>query len=177
MSDTSNGVPTSNRIIVGVDGSDHSKQALHEAARLAHALNVPLEAVTCWQDPTMHGGAYGYIPDIDPDAFRTNSEKILKHTLYEVFGPDRPNHLSTRQLHGRPAEALIEESKNAQMIVVGARGVGGVLGSVLGSVSSAVVSHGHCPVLVVRGPHTTEAGQHSKTGNSSTRAAQSRSTT
>lgn len=162
MSDTPNGVPPSNRIIVGVDGSDHSKQALHEASRLARALNVPLEAITCWQDPTMHGSAYGYIPRIDPDAFHTTSEKMLERTLYEAFGPDRPSHLSTRLLPGHPAEVLIEESKNARMLVIGARGVGGILGSLLGSVSSAVISHGHCPVLVVRETHTTQAGRHSQ---------------
>lgn len=142
--------PDSGRIIVGVDGSDDSKEALREGARLAQALGAPLEAVSCWEDPTMHVASYGYIPEIDPDAFRADSERMLESTLEEVFGPHRPAALSTRLLRGRPADLLIEESRNARMLVVGPRGVGGVLGMIMGSVSSALVAHAHCPVLVVR---------------------------
>lgn len=138
------------RIIVGVDGSEHSKQALREGARLAQALGAPLEAIACWQDPAMYGASYGYIPELDPEAFRVDGERMLEETLGEVFGEDRPANLSTRLLHGRPAELLVEESRSARMLVIGARGLGGVLGMILGSVSSALVSHAHCPVLVVR---------------------------
>jgi nucleotide-binding universal stress UspA family protein len=98
----------------------------------------------------MHVSSYGYIPEIDPDAFRADSERMLETALEEVFGPHRPARLSTRLLRGRPAELLIEESRNARMLVVGPRGVGGVLGMIMGSVSAALVAHAHCPVLVVR---------------------------
>ena len=150
MSDTPIDTPAGDRIIVGVDGSDYSKEALREGALLAQALDAPLEAIACWQDPSVYATSYGYIPELDPEAFRADSQRMLEDTLEEVFGQNRPANLSTRLLHGRPAELLVEESKNARMLVVGRRGVGGVLGMILGSVSSALVSHAHCPVVIVR---------------------------
>jgi nucleotide-binding universal stress UspA family protein len=150
MSDTPTMTPTGDRIIVGVDGSEFSKEALREGARLAQALDAPLEAIACWQDPSLFAASYGYIPELKPEAFRADSQRMLENTLEEVFGQDRPAQLSTRLLRGRPAELLVEESKNARMLVLGRRGVGGVLGMILGSVSSALVSHAHCPVVIVR---------------------------
>ncbi len=150
MSDTPIDTRTGDRIIVGVDGSDHSKEALREGALLAQALGAPLEAIACWQDPSVYAASYGYIPELKPEAFRTDAQRMLEDTLEEVFGQNRPANLSTRLLRGRPAELLVEESKNARMLVVGRRGVGGVLGMILGSVSSALVSHAHCPVVIVR---------------------------
>ena len=150
MSDSPNEIPASDRIIVGVDGSDYSKEALREGALLAQALDAPLEAIACWQDPSVYATSYGYIPELDPEAFRADSQRMLEDTLEEVFGQNRPANLSTRLLHGRPAELLVDESKNARMLVLGRRGVGGVLGMILGSVSSALVSHAHCPVVIVR---------------------------
>lgn len=108
----------------------------------------------CWQDPMMYGMPYqqgfGYIPELDPELFRAEAQQGLEASLTEVFGGDRPHNLSTKVLRGRPAKLLVEESQNAQMLVVGRRGLGGVVGMVLGSVSTAVVSQAKCSVLVVR---------------------------
>lgn len=150
MSDSPSNHSRSAPVIVGVDGSAHSKEALREGARLAQAFDAPLVAIACWQDPAAYGASYGYVPDLDPEAFRARSRRMLEGTLEEVFGRHRPAHLSTRSLHGRPADLLVEESRNARLLVVGRRGVGGVLGMIMGSVSSALVSHARCPVLVVR---------------------------
>ena len=150
MSDSPNEIPASDRIIVGVDGSDYSKKALREGARLAQALDAPLEAIACWHDPSVYAAPYRNISELKPETFRAHSQQMLETTLEEVFGQDRPARLSTRLLHGRPTELFVEESKNAQMLVIGRRGVGGVLGMILGSVSSALVFHAHCPVLIVR---------------------------
>ncbi|ALU39628.1 universal stress protein UspA [Kocuria flava] len=139
------------RVVVGVDGSEHAKRALREAARLAEALDLPLEAVTCWRDFSEYAVYEGRIPEaLTPEAFRATAERMLEGALEDVFGEDRPQTLRTRLVHGRAAEALIEASEGARMLVVGSRGHGGVMGRLLGSVSSAVVSHAHCPVLVVR---------------------------
>ena len=141
------GEPSSGgRIVVGVDGSGSSKAALREGVRLAEALGAPLEAVMCWEDPLL----YESYRVVDPEEFRRGSEQLFESTLEEVFGEQRPANLTTRLLRGQPAARLIEESEEARMLVVGRRGTGGVLGRILGSVSSALVSHAKCPVLVVR---------------------------
>jgi nucleotide-binding universal stress UspA family protein len=114
--------------------------------RLAEALGAPLEAVMCWEDPLL----YESYRVVDPEEFRRGSEQLFESTLEEVFGEQRPANLTTRLLRGQPAARLIEESEEARMLVVGRRGTGGVLGMILGSVSSALVSHAKCPVLVVR---------------------------
>lgn len=150
MSETPADTVAGERIIVGVDGSENSQEALRQAAQLSQALAAPLEVLVCWEEPAMYGAAYGYIPEVDPDAFLAESQRMLETTLEEVFGERRPGNLTTRLLHGRPVEVLIEESKNARILVVGRRGVGGVLSMIMGSVSSALVAHAHCSVLVVR---------------------------
>jgi nucleotide-binding universal stress UspA family protein len=139
-------VPAEGRIIVGVDGSESSKEALRTGARLAQALDAPLEAVLCWEDPIL----YESYRVVEPEEFRASSEQLLARTITEVFGEDRPAGLTTRLLRGQAAARLIEESEGAQLLVVGRRGTGGVLGMILGSVSSALVSHARCSVLVVR---------------------------
>jgi nucleotide-binding universal stress UspA family protein len=62
--------------------------------------------------------------------------------------PDVP--VTTRLARGRAATALLEESRTAQLVVVGARGLGGFAGMLLGSVSQAVLHHAHCPLAIVR---------------------------
>ncbi|QOT17314.1 universal stress protein [Paenarthrobacter sp. YJN-5] len=136
------------KIIVGVDGSAASKQALREGQRLALALNAPLEAWGCWELPL---GYEGYLA-MGIDGFAHTAEENVKETLKEVFGPKLPKNVSTRLVQGSPRAALVEGSKHAALLVVGRRGHGGFGGLLLGSVSSAVVAHAHCPVVVVHTP-------------------------
>ena len=147
MSDAPNTTtPTGDRVIVAVDGSGHSQDALREGDRLARALGAPLEAIMCWDSSYL----YESYADIDPARFAAESDELLATTLAQVFGEDLPEYLTPRLLRGQAAARLIEESKNAQLLVVGPRGRGGVLGMILGSVSSALISHAHCSVLVAR---------------------------
>ena len=68
----------------------------------------------------------------------------------EVLGDDRPEHTNLVLINDHPAPAVVEAAAGAYMVVVGARGLGGFKGLVLGSVSHHVVQHAPCPVLVVR---------------------------
>ena len=131
-------------IVVGVDGSESSKEALRWAARMSAVEGLPIRAVTSWEYPQAYNSPVdvNWRPDVD-------AETVLHETLDEVFGDDRPAGLEAEVLHGPARTVLLEASKEASLLVVGSRGHGGVAGLMLGSVSSACAEHGHCPVLVV----------------------------
>lgn len=138
MTDTSG----KKRIIVGVDGSDSSIDALREAAEIAASLGVPLEAVTTWQYPV----EYTPIPVWSPEE---DAKSILATAIRQAFGDTPPPQFSTATAPGPPARTLIGMSREARMLVLGGRGHGGFVGMLLGSVSAACAEHAHCPVLVV----------------------------
>ncbi|UXM93501.1 universal stress protein [Paenarthrobacter sp. JL.01a] len=143
------------KIIVGVDGSAASMEALREGQRLALALNAPLEAWGCWELPA---GYEGYLA-MGIDGFAHTAEENVKEALKEVFGPQVPKNVSTRLVQGSARSALVEGSKHASLLVVGRRGHGGFGGLLLGSVSSAVVAHAHCPVVVVHTQQTSSRNE------------------
>ena len=133
------------KVVVGVDGSDSSVQALRLAARLAPALNARIHAVACWDFPQIYAG---YVPP-DFDAFEAAAAHTLAEALGKAFGPDAPEDISQETVRGPAPAKLVEAGADAAMLVVGRRGHGGFIGMHLGSVSSACVSHAACPVLVV----------------------------
>ena len=144
------------RIVVGVDGSEGAQNALRWAARQAQYTGATLEVVIGWQYPAF----YGWAPAVPDDAdYGQIAEQVLTETLDKVFGPDRPARLLTRVVARHPAEALVEASEGAELLVVGNRGHGGFADALLGSVSTYCVHHAHCPVTVIRparhghGPH------------------------
>lgn len=139
--------PERPRIVVGVDGSDKSKQALRWAAHLAGIFGAHLDVVCAWQLPVAVGWTV-VTNDWNPEA---DVEKLLIGIVDEVFGPDRPADMLLSAREGNAAQLLIEASKHATMIVVGSRGHGGFTGLLLGAVSAHVAEHAHCPVVVVHG--------------------------
>ena len=141
------------RIVVGVDGSECSKDALRWAARQAGLTGATVTAITAWEFPAFYGWAPAYPGDVD---FAGLAERALNQATDEVFGPDRPAWLHTRVLARHPAQALVEESKDADLLVVGSRGHAGFADALLGSVSTYCVHHAHCPVTVIR-PGTSGA--------------------
>lgn len=139
---------TEEKVIVGVDGSAASVEALRLGNRLALGLGVRLEAWACWEYPV---GYEGYLA-MGVEGFARETEENLERALTEAFGPERPRHVSARLVHGSARRSLIDGSSHALMLVVGSRGHGGFTGLLLGSVSAACVHHAHCPVLVVHPP-------------------------
>ena len=133
------------KVVVGVDGSESSIEALRFAARVAPALNARVHAVACWHFPEMYAG---YVPP-DFDAFEAAAAKVLAEAIDKAYGPDAPEGLTTELVRGPAPEKLVEAGAGARMLVVGRRGHGGFLGLHLGSVSSACVAHADCPVLVM----------------------------
>jgi nucleotide-binding universal stress UspA family protein len=138
------------QIVVGVDGSESSKVALRWAARLAPSLGATIHAVVAWEYPLVFGLDAGVPSTWKPDE---TAKDILEKSLEEVFGKDRPAGLVGSISQGHPTSVLLDASKEAEMIVIGSRGLGGFSGLLLGSVSSACAGHAKCPVLVVHGDH------------------------
>ncbi len=142
-------------VVVGVDGSEPSLNALRWGAFMASATGSTLMAASVWQ-PAMAVGVVGLVgdgwgsppSDWDPDAV---SRQTLDEALNTVFGDEPPVGTDARVLQGNTAEVLLELSADAQMLVVGSRGHGGFAGLLLGSVSAACTEHAICPVLVIHG--------------------------
>lgn len=136
------------RIVVGLDGSDASKEALRWAVRLAPALNAEISAIVAWEFPVMMGWE-GVAPTaLQPEE---NAKEILKESLESVFGPTHSADVVGSTKEGHASAVLLEASRDAEMLVVGSRGLGGFAGLLLGSVSSSCAEHAKCPVLVVHG--------------------------
>jgi nucleotide-binding universal stress UspA family protein len=144
------------RIVVGVDGSEFSTTALRLAGRMAAGLDAPLEVVTCLG--TSDFFLASHLPD-ERTASTTELEEtargLVDQALERAFGDSLPERLTRSVKFGPPAKVLVNESRDAQLLVVGRRGRGGFLTQVMGSVSGACAAHAKCPVLIV-GPGVAE---------------------
>jgi len=137
-------------IIVGVDGSGHSQRALEWAMKEAALRHAPLTVLTVHQAIRGYYGGVSSFPD-DPEkteearvAAQAETDKVLAG-----IGGARPESVTVKAVNGFPVEELISASKDADIVVLGSRGVGGFTRLMLGSVSSQVAQHAHCPVLLI----------------------------
>jgi nucleotide-binding universal stress UspA family protein len=133
--------------VVGVDGSAQSKAALCWAARYAALAHTPLRVIAAWRLPTDYGWTVPVPEGWDPEA---DTARMLERALSEVLGSEVASGIAVSVVQGPPAKVLTEASESASLVVVGGRGRGGFTGTLLGSVSSFVAAHAHCPVVVVR---------------------------
>ncbi|WP_431245673.1 universal stress protein [Leifsonia xyli] len=138
---------TSPAVVCGVDGSDESRRALHEAARLAAALGTHLDVVMAWQHSTSMYDAYFPEPERSPKVVAYGT---LQNLVDEEFGSDIPDWVHLRAEPGHPGSVLVGAAQGAAMLVVGSRGVSGLASPFLGSVSLYCATQAPCPVLVVR---------------------------
>jgi nucleotide-binding universal stress UspA family protein len=138
---------SASHIVVGVDGSDPSKEALTWAVRYAALTGSVVNAVITWSYPAMYGVS-GVPLNWSPEA---DAREILASTLAAVLGPEASSSVTQLVHEGNPAQVLLDETKDAQMLVVGSRGHGGFAGLLLGSVSAVCAEHAQCPVLVIHG--------------------------
>lgn len=147
-------------IVVGVDGSDQSMCALVWAAQEAERRRTPLHLVTAYTVPIFAAsGLDGGYATVDDTVIREGAETVLNQASAKVADYDIEIHASVET--GDAAGALLEQSENAELIVVGSRGKGGFFGRLLGSVSSALPAHTKCPTVVIPlscAPRLPEAG-------------------
>jgi len=137
------------KIVVGVDGSDASVAALQWAIDLAAQTGADVDAVHVYEI----GLAWidGYQPDIGRwiAEAAAAAEKLLKGVV-ERASADHPDvHVIRTVIEGPAARTLIAQAADADLLVVGTRGHGGLPGLLLGSVSNQCTHHAPCPVVVV----------------------------
>jgi len=137
-------------VLVGHDGSEWAQEALQWAAGLAARAGYPLHVLRAWKLTTAPQSATmepGYVPPLE-DFEKAEPEELEAHVA--AAGLDPALSVTCHVTHGNPARGLIESATRADLMVVGARGLGGFAGLVLGSVSDQCVRHAPCPVTVVR---------------------------
>jgi len=142
-------------IIVGVDGSDHSRHALAWAMREAVKHHLPLTVMSIHPPSarpatSIYWGVHNYPEDsFDPELARAAVQQFVDKVTAET-GETAPE-ITVSVGTGDVAEELVKASQDADMLVVGSRGGGGFARLLMGSVSSQVVHHASCPVVVIPG--------------------------
>lgn len=140
-------------IVVGFDGSKQSQTALNWAVDEARQRDGQLRLITAWNKPPMAWYPAVLETAAGEIAVEESPEQVARTLQAEALKSAAEGDVSaTGQLvNGEsPASAILDAAKDADLIVVGSRGHGGFPGLHLGSVSTQVVNHAQCPVLVVR---------------------------
>jgi nucleotide-binding universal stress UspA family protein len=138
-------------IIVGIDGSVHSRRALQWALNEASIRHTPLTVLTVNQSVVGYSGsAVAYPGDEErTEKARDAAQEETDSVLGTIGTESRPPSVTVRAVSGLPSEVLLDAAADADMIVVGSRGAGGFKRLLMGSVSTQVSSHAHCPVVVI----------------------------
>ncbi|MCX4718254.1 universal stress protein [Streptomyces virginiae] len=142
-------------IVVGVDGSSAASGAVDFAfaeAALRGVDIVALHAWTTWNTPMPPPQDEAMPYANEPQALKARQEALMSQVLAGHQERYPGVRVKREVVQGATRETLIEASRTAQLLVVGARGRGGFAGLLLGSVSQALLHHAHCPVAVVRSP-------------------------
>lgn len=143
------------RIVVGVDGSEGSRSALRWALREAACHDHTVEAVCIFSYPPP-GALLAMeavpVPQVTVDESRREAEQLLAHVVAEV--DDGTVKIVQEVIEGPVARRLLAKAEDADLLVIGSRGLGGFRGLLLGSVGHQAVSHAKCPVVVM--PHEEE---------------------
>jgi nucleotide-binding universal stress UspA family protein len=145
-------------VVVGVDGSSSSRKAIQWAAHEARMRNVPLTFVHVAVTPSWGPAPWLLsndplpVPAEEDPALEKSARKIITDAIkiaeHSTHGTDRPE-IRSELFFSVPVPTLVDLSKDAQMVVVGRRGQHRLRGVLLGSVSSGMMHHAHCPVAVI----------------------------
>lgn len=150
MTSASSSAAPSKDIVVAVDGSEASDAAVLWAANTALKRQQPLKLVTAYSMPQFMY-ADGMVPPQELyDELEGEAGDKIDHARRIVEEFNDSIVVSHEVKESSPIDYLLELSQTAEMVVMGSRGLGGLSGLVMGSVSAAVVSHADCPVVVVR---------------------------
>lgn len=141
-------------IVVGIDGSKGSAEALEFALAEAHVRGAKLKAVNAWHIPAIVYEA-GWVPaNVDLDEYGKFAQEALDKALADAGAGASGVDVTTVVAKGQAADVLCAEAAGADLLVVGSRGLGGFRGLMLGSVSQQCSQHAPCPVVIV--PHGSD---------------------
>jgi nucleotide-binding universal stress UspA family protein len=146
--------PLPAHVVVGVDAHDLDESAENESVRaLRFAYGLPgverVRVVHAWFLPAL---AIGMFADVsaDLDAMDAAAQAAIDRVIDAAGPPPAGVEVVGEPIRGTPEFGLIEESRDADLLVLGSRGRGGFAGLLLGSTSAAVAAHSHAPVVIVR---------------------------
>ncbi len=152
-------------VLVGFDGSDNATVALEYAAGIALRRGIRLTVATAYKVPVMIYTTLAALPHEPEDEVRRKEAEIVLTRAGQLL-EGYPGEVDFRCVEGDSVGALVGLTEHAQVAVVGARGRGGFLGRVLGSVASALPAHAKCPTIVLdhrnANVHTGVAGEESE---------------
>jgi len=140
-------------IVVGIDGSPNSERALDWAMKQAAAVHAPLTVITVHEVPKSFWGGIPVIGAADEallEKLRQAAEEMTQGAASRL-GDARPSAVTVHAVNGFVVKELVDASQDADLVVIGARGGSGFARVLVGSVSSEVVQHSACPVVIV--PH------------------------
>jgi nucleotide-binding universal stress UspA family protein len=133
------------RIVVGVDGSPPSKAALSWAVGQGRRTGAVVEAVIAWEIPA----TYGYPVPVSDVNWEQLAKQAVSDAVADVADDAAPGKISYKVVEGNAAQVLLDESADADLLVVGNRGHSGFVEALLGSTSQHCVQHATCPVVIV----------------------------
>lgn len=139
-------------LVVGIDGSENSSHALDWAMAEAALRNADLTVIAVHPVAASHwsGQPVDYPADEEKvEEIRSSAQETVSKAA-TALGDRQPKSVTVTVVNGFPAKTLLEASESADLLVVGSRGGGGFGSLFLGSVSTQVVHHAACPVVVVR---------------------------
>lgn len=136
-------------IVVGIDGSGHSRRALTWALKEAATHQAPVTVVS------VHSPVVGYLGTLSYPEDQALTQQARAAALKEVdeaidqLGEPAPPQVSILAVTGSPAQELLTAARDADLLVVGSRRAGGFARLVMGSISSQVAHHARCPVAII----------------------------
>lgn len=136
------------KIVVGTDGSENSVRALRWAIDEAVIRDAEVELVHAYSDPPLTAYPTLVLPPISADDLREAAERVVDATVADV-GDTRGVSIRRITQVGGATGVLIDRAGDADLLVVGARGLGGFRGLLVGSVTHQILSHSPCPVVTI----------------------------
>jgi nucleotide-binding universal stress UspA family protein len=138
-------------IVLGFDGSECAERALDWAIDEAKLRGTRLRVVTAWHVPALIYGAPGFVPVVAApldEAARDWANRVASGAAERAR--DQGIEAESIAPEGQAADALIDASERASLLVVGSRGHGGFAGLLLGSVGQQCAHHAACPLVILR---------------------------